>query len=74
MPMKRCFGFNIVLWIIAGAALLLAGPHIPAQDFSSSWQPLAVPGSWEDNAKDQLGKYDGFAWFRCWVKVPAGPR
>jgi hypothetical protein len=35
------------------------------------WQPLSVPGAWEDIAKDRLANYDGFAWFRCWVKVPA---
>jgi putative membrane-bound dehydrogenase-like protein len=54
--------------------LLLAAslhPLARAQDYAAGWQPLAVPGAWEDLAKDKLGKYDGFAWFRCWVKVPA---
>lgn len=51
--------------------LFLLRDTAPAQDFAAGWQPLAVPGAWEDNAKDKLANYDGFAWFRCWVKVPA---
>ncbi|HWY86388.1 MAG TPA: PVC-type heme-binding CxxCH protein [Gemmataceae bacterium] len=69
--MKRWFGFSSVLWLLGCAACLGAGSPILAQDFSSNWQPMAVPGAWEDNAKGQLAKYHGFAWFSCWVKVPA---
>src|SRR5438046_10760092 len=51
--------------------LLLAGCPALAQDDSAGWRPLTVPGAWGDNAKDELASYHGFAWFRCWVKVPA---
>lgn len=33
----------------------------------SEWTAIAVPGVWEE----QIGEYDGFAWYRCAVKVPA---
>src|SRR5204862_4078625 len=36
--------------------------------YASNWRPLAVPGCWEDTAKLD---YDGIAWYRCWVKIPA---
>jgi putative heme-binding domain-containing protein len=42
-----------------------------AQDFAKEWQPLAVPGFWQTTAGDKLAKHSGFAWYRCWVKVPA---
>jgi len=41
-----------------------------AQDYSGQWQPLPVPGFWQDTSAGKLAKYDGFAWYRCWVKVP----
>lgn len=33
----------------------------------ADWQVIEVPGAWEE----QLGDYDGFAWYRCFVEVPA---
>ena len=41
----------------------------------SVWRSLPVPGTWEQHAKDKppladLANYDGFAWYRCEVKVP----
>src|SRR5437588_1773086 len=63
--MKRC------LDLIALLLLLVLARRAPAQDYSAGWQPLTVPGAWGDNAKDKLANYHGFAWFRCWVKVPA---
>ena len=33
-----------------------------------AWVPFTVPGLWEKQAAFE--KYDGFAWFRCEVKVP----
>lgn len=32
-----------------------------------SWSKIKVPGLWED----QIGEYDGFAWYRCAIQVPA---
>ncbi|HYT93202.1 MAG TPA: hypothetical protein VEL76_31075, partial [Gemmataceae bacterium] len=49
------------------AALALA---LAAQD--SGWVSLDVPGVWEQAPGGKFAKYDGFAWYRCLVKVPAG--
>jgi putative membrane-bound dehydrogenase-like protein len=38
-------------------------------DAATSWRTLSVPGTWEQHAKD-LANYDGFAWYRCEVKIP----
>ena len=62
--MKHWFALTALL-------LLLLVNTTSGQDYTAAWQPLAVPGAWEDNAKNTLAKYDGYAWFRCWVKVPA---
>ncbi|MFW6161182.1 MAG: glycosyl hydrolase family 95 catalytic domain-containing protein [Planctomycetota bacterium] len=35
-----------------------------------AWRLMPVPGFWE-KAGGELGRYDGFAWYRCFVKVPA---
>ncbi len=71
--MKRAATPFPTVLVLAGAALSLqlALGNARAQDYAADWRPLAVPGAWEDNAKDKLANYDGFAWFRCWVKVPA---
>jgi putative membrane-bound dehydrogenase-like protein len=34
-----------------------------------SWTPLRVPGGWKDDTRFE--KYDGFAWYRCVVELPA---
>src|SRR5262245_50549756 len=34
------------------------------------WTTLRVPGGWKDDAEKRFDKYDGFAWYRCFVKVP----
>lgn len=33
---------------------------------SSAWTTINVPGLWED----QIGDYDGFAWYRCAITLP----
>lgn len=38
----------------------------------SAWIRMQVPGTWEDNSQGELADYDGFAWYRCQVRVPAG--
>lgn len=32
---------------------------------------LQVPGTWEDQADGRFAGYDGYAWYRCYVRVPA---
>jgi putative membrane-bound dehydrogenase-like protein len=38
---------------------------------SPGWRLVNVPGTWEDQSFEDLRHYDGFAWYRCYVKVPA---
>lgn len=38
------------------------------------WTLLPVPGAWEDVSGGRYAKYDGIAWYRCVVKVPASWR
>jgi len=35
------------------------------------WQRLPVPGYWEKAGPEALKDYNGFAWYRCFVEVPA---
>ncbi len=41
------------------------------RDLSAYWSPILVPGSWEDVGGPQLAEYDGVAWYRCMIRVPA---
>jgi len=34
------------------------------------WTPVNAPGAWEQALPQKLGDYDGFAWYRCLVKIP----
>ena len=52
------------------AGLLLAAALGSFAGAAEGWQPIRVPGFWED-AGGTLKGYDGFAWYRCFVKVPA---
>jgi hypothetical protein len=36
-----------------------------------AWQALQVPGYWERAPGGEWANYDGLAWYRCYVKVPA---
>ncbi|HOZ48645.1 MAG TPA: glycoside hydrolase family 95 protein [Candidatus Hydrogenedentes bacterium] len=48
-----------------GVALVLLS--VMAAGDMADWTLMAAPGAWERGAFDQ---YDGFAWYRCFVKVP----
>ena len=50
-------------WAVVGSAPGALGAPAP------EWQAIRVPGFWE-NQNPQLAGYDGFAWYRCFVKVP----
>jgi len=41
--------------------------QVPGDD----WTAIPVPGAWEDAPGGKFAKYDGYAWYRCFVKVPA---
>ena len=52
------------------AALLLvlaAGQAAAGGRRRAAWRLQGVPGPW----RGRLGRYDGFAWYRCFLKVPA---
>lgn len=38
---------------------------------SPDWTPIAVPATWEKSGGGILNPYDGVAWYRCFVPVPA---
>src|SRR5262245_33082280 len=35
---------------------------------TSGWVPIRVPGAWETNGPPAARSYDGFAWYRTWLK------
>jgi alpha-L-fucosidase 2 len=52
--------------LVAWATGAFAGAR-PAD--TSGWRTIRVPGTWEQQDR-KLAQYDGFAWYRCFVKVP----
>lgn len=42
----------------------------PAAETDEDWRFLPVPGTWEKHAGKEAAKYDGFAWYRCFIEVP----
>jgi len=55
------------LWSLA-CAWALAAPAVRGGE-GSDWRLMRVPGFWE-RAGGKLVGYDGFAWYRCFVRVP----
>jgi hypothetical protein len=41
-----------------------------AQSGHEGWQSLRAPGFWEKEFGGAVEAHDGFAWYRCFVKVP----
>lgn len=56
------------------ACLLFAGlsAQARAQADAEQWTLLTVPGTWEERSEGRFADHDGFAWYRCRVKIPAG--
>jgi putative heme-binding domain-containing protein len=48
-----------------------AEPPATVEAYRSAWHKLFVPGTWDDQTKGVLAKYDGIAWYRAEVKIPA---
>jgi alpha-L-fucosidase 2 len=48
--------------VVLGCAAALLG-----STEETVWRPIPVPGYWEDAG---AAGYDGFAWYRCFVRVP----
>lgn len=58
------------------AAVCWVGISGAAASAEPAWRTVQVPGTWEERAAEPpadagLAKYDGFAWYRCRVRVPA---
>lgn len=41
------------------------------EDYRRSWMPMPAPGTWVEGSNGVLGDYQGPAWYRCVVRVPA---
>ncbi len=60
--LKSTVGFAVALFLVT--AIVIA-----QTTKSRTWNLLQVPGVWEDDKR--FANYDGFTWYRCFVKVPA---
>src|SRR5580704_17280315 len=65
--MKAVLAFAVAA-LGLGFALTLIAP--PAE--SDAWTMLKVPASWKDADDAKIAKHEGFARYRCVVKVPEG--
>lgn len=65
--MKR---LTVLAFLISGFLPIARTPAQPPAD-CPDWTPLAVPASWEKGRGGILDAYDGIAWYRCFVRVPA---
>ncbi len=54
-------------WLIL-AVVFFSGFFSHAAPDSGDWRAIRVPGTWEEEAGL---KHDGFAWYRCFVQMPA---
>ncbi len=43
---------------------------LPAAESNAETSLIQVPGTWEDQQAGKYADLDGFAWYRCYVKVP----
>jgi putative heme-binding domain-containing protein len=60
-----------ILLIFALTVTTVARATSPPAIKKDDWNSIKVPGSWEENAPALAGSYDGYAWYRAWVKIPA---
>ncbi len=65
--MKR---LTVLAFLISSFLPIAWAPAQPPAD-CPDWTPLAVPASWEKGRGGILDAYDGIAWYRCFVRVPA---
>jgi putative membrane-bound dehydrogenase-like protein len=42
----------------------------PNEDAYKNWTLMRVPGTWDENSGGDLREYDGFAWYRCTLRLP----
>jgi putative membrane-bound dehydrogenase-like protein len=70
-----------ILRIALGVSLCLCGfrfgkaeePAAPREiDYGEKWHIVSVPGTWDEHTDGALDDFDGVAWYRCLVTLPAG--
>ncbi len=71
LPAFRRLLLNGILWCLHDP---LPPPSPEPVDYAGTWQTMPVPGTWEDNSEGRLARYDGIAWYRCRVEIPASWR
>lgn len=54
---------NLLLRLFVLTGLFSAPVH------AAEWQPIGVPGTWEEKGPAAAKSYDGVAWYRTWIKV-----
>ena len=58
-------------FLLALGSVLSAVPtSFAAAPGASDWLSIRVPGAWEEMLPKEAGRYDGFAWYRCFVEIP----
>lgn len=62
--------FDLVNWVDAGFVFKEGGKNA-ARRPQPTWYPLHVSGAWENDPSGRWKNYDGIAWYRCYVHVPA---
>ena len=63
----------MVAWYgsLLGAEGQISADGSAAEQNDEVWQMLPVPGAWETAGREGLKHYDGIAWYRCAVTIPA---
>ena len=56
-----------LLGLLLLVSVAAAAPPLDCPD----WTPILVPATWEKSGGGILNNYDGVAWYRCFVRVPA---
>ena len=65
--MKTSLGAALVAIAACMLALLGAAPKAS----KDSWHLVPIPDTWKVPPSGKLASSDGFAWYRCLVKIPA---
>jgi putative membrane-bound dehydrogenase-like protein len=78
--MLRCVSVLVVAGLAIGIVIgeparestVRAADSTPTvAEYKSAWHKLTVPGTWDDQSKGVLNDFDGIAWYRAEVKIPA---
>lgn len=67
---------NIKMWkdvgiiaVFVHVVVLICHPRAVAEE-EDQWHVVPVPGAWESSGVNELVAYDGFIWYRAFVKIP----